>query len=95
MKKRSKKQAKEKRVTREQHVETLKEHAKEFTFAYAPVVVDLAKNPDECAVATHDTCLRPDIYLNNNRTCNNCSIVEHCKCPCRRLDTKRNKNVSR
>lgn len=88
--KRSKKAAKEKRVTREQRVATLKEHAREFSFTYNPNVIDLVKNPDVCAEVTYDTCWRPDIFLNNHRTCNNCPIVDNCKCPTRRLDRKKN-----
>jgi hypothetical protein len=88
--KKAKKAKKEKRVTRDQRVEKLKEHAKEYAFTYSPNVIDLVKNPDVCAEVTYDTCWRPDIYLNNHRTCNNCSIVEHCKCSCRRLEKKKN-----
>jgi hypothetical protein len=32
---------------------------------------------------TKSSCVRPDIFLNNDRSCNNCHLYEHCKCKLR------------
>lgn len=81
----------EKKITREQKIETLKTHAREFEFVYRPNVIDLKKNAEECKKATEGTCWRPDIYLNNDRTCDNCVLSEHCACVLKRFSTKRKK----
>ena len=88
------KQKKQKRVTKEQRVESLKEHAKSYAFNYNPAIVDLVKNVEVCKEVTQGTCWRPDIFLNNDRSCNACALVEHCACSCKRVDPKR-RNVSR
>lgn len=81
---------KEKKITREQIVTTLKEHAKEFTFSYSPEVIDLVINAEACKRETSNSCWRPDIFLNNDRSCNNCALVAHCACPSRRIAKKKN-----
>jgi hypothetical protein len=43
------------------------------------VVLDLVKDKDMCAKHT-DSCLRPDIYLDNDRTCDYCELKKHCSC---------------
>jgi len=61
---------------------------------YAPVKVDLNK-PECVADITHNVCLRPDIFLNNDRFCNYCSFFENCACNLKKwnkkIDVKRNK----
>ena len=61
---------------------------------YAPVKVDLNK-PECVADMTHNVCLRPDIFLNNDRFCNYCSFFENCACNLKKwnkkIDVKRNK----
>lgn len=88
-KEKTKRAKKEKRITREQIVSTLKEHAREFTFSYNPEIIDLVKNAEACKRETGNSCWRPDIFLNNDRTCNNCVLVENCACPARRLARKK------
>lgn len=34
---------------------------------------------------TRSACMRPDIYLNNDRTCNTCMYSEFCICPAKRF----------
>jgi hypothetical protein len=41
---------------------------------------------------TKSSCVRPDIFLNNDRSCNNCHLYEHCKCSIR---TWREEDVKR
>lgn len=91
--KRTKKAKREKRVTRNEKIADLKEHARQFEFQYKPVIIDLTKNAKACESETVGSCWRPDIFLNNNRTCDNCSLVTHCACPSKRL-AKRRKNDS-
>jgi len=45
--------------------------------------VDFTNNA-QVSKLTESSCLRPDIYLNNDRHCNGCHIYELCKCPIRR-----------
>lgn len=84
------KKIKIKKITREQQVEALKEQARAFTFSYNPVIVDLTLNSEECRQATERACWRPDIFLNNDRSCNNCSLFEHCACASKRLIKRKN-----
>lgn len=42
------------------------------------------KNPEHVRSLTHFACARPHVYLNNDRTCNNCDLYKLCCCPIRR-----------
>jgi len=46
------------------------------------------KDPVQVASLTQSACLRPDIYLNNERFCNGCSLYELCKCGLRKWNNK-------
>ena len=46
---------------------------------YNPVVLDL-KNPEHVAYLTKDVCLRPDIHLDGDYSCNFCPHFELCAC---------------
>lgn len=48
-------------------------------------IIDLKENKEFCQEITKDTCIRPDIYLNNDRTCDNCSIHKYCSCALKKL----------
>ena len=48
-------------------------------------IINLVKDRDMCEQLTKDTCIRPDIYLDNDKSCDNCSINENCKCPLKRF----------
>jgi hypothetical protein len=81
-----------KRITKKfLKLENLKEAAENFKYAYKPNIVDLVKNAEECKKATENTCWRPDIYLNNDRHCDNCKLVEHCGCSLKQLSKKKKK----
>jgi hypothetical protein len=43
------------------------------------IVVDLAKDPEECKKTTQFACFRPDVYLDYG--CEFCSLYKHCACP--------------
>lgn len=70
-------------------VESLKNYAREFAFNYKPLVYDIVSNAEECKLATANTCWRPDIYLNNDRSCNNCVLYENCACTSKRKITEK------
>ena len=42
------------------------------------------KNPEHVRSLTHFSCARPQLFLNNDRTCNACDIYKLCCCPIRR-----------
>lgn len=46
------------------------------------------KDPVQVASLTQSACMRPDIYLNNERFCNGCSLYELCKCRIRKWNNK-------
>jgi hypothetical protein len=51
----------------------------------APQYIDLT-NEKQVAELTKSSCLRPDIFLNNDRSCNLCHIYQLCKCPIKHWD---------
>jgi len=42
-------------------------------------------NPDHVRQLTEGACMRPDIYLNNDRACDGCDLYEHCACAAKQL----------
>ena len=50
-----------------------------------PQSIDLVTNADVCRDLTRNQCWRPDIYLNNARTCDKCSLHKNCSSKLRRL----------
>jgi len=57
---------------------------------YEPVALNL-NNPGDVQYLTQDTCWRPDIYLDNDHSCNTCYLKDHCLCPLKKI--KKNPNV--
>ena len=55
------------------------------------VKIDLKKNPEAVAEFTQGACLRPDIYLDNDRYCDGCVHFEHCACALKQLSKKAKK----
>ena len=49
--------------------------------------IDLT-NASQVAELTKSSCLRPDIYLNNNKACNGCYVYDLCKCQARKWNDK-------
>jgi hypothetical protein len=46
----------------------------------------LASAPDLIqSVSSNGSCIRPDIFLDNDRSCNGCSLFEHCLAPIKNL----------
>ena len=50
---------------------------------------NLLKTKEGIINLTESSCIRPDIYLDNDRTCNGCPYFDHCVCSIKRLDKKR------
>lgn len=46
---------------------------------------NLLENPELTAELTTVACVRPDIYLDSERTCDYCNLYQICKAPCRKL----------
>lgn len=47
--------------------------------------IPLVESPSLIAELTKDSCLRPDIFLNNSRYCDMCHFKVHCVCKSKRL----------
>lgn len=69
-------------------LENLLNAAKEYKFNYKPIAVNF-KNKEEIKNITEDTCIRPDLYLNNDNTCIKCNLYENCACSLKNLGKKR------
>lgn len=65
---------------REQRIEEIRANLPKIDLNKERVVIDLTKDKEACKLLTRDMCIRPDIYLNNDRTCDNCRINVHCSC---------------
>lgn len=50
-----------------------------------PLVVNLLENKEVCQKLTRTECWRPDIYLNNSKTCDKCNLFTNCASPIKRL----------
>jgi hypothetical protein len=50
-------------------------------------------NKEGVSNVTRDACIRPDIFLDNDRYCDDCPYYEHCGCNLKRLvSDKKRKN---
>lgn len=47
--------------------------------------LSLLEHPEVTAELTSIACVRPDIYLDSERTCDYCNLYQMCKAPCRKL----------
>lgn len=70
-------------------VDSLLEAAKKFKFQYKPIPINLTKDYIEIKSLTQDTCLRPDLYLNNDDSCVKCKLYDHCSCKLKNLGKPR------
>ena len=51
-----------------------------------PIV--LVDNPEFAAKVTAHSCVRPDVFLDSNRSCDFCALYNVCKAPNRRLSSQ-------
>jgi hypothetical protein len=65
--------------------------AKSFQFSYTRVPIDLNKDIDELKKLTQDACLRPDLFLDADSTCDLCNLYTNCACKIRNLSKKKRK----
>lgn len=52
---------------------------------------NLLSTKEGIILVTSGACIRPDIYLNNDRSCDNCPYYEFCNCGIKRLSNERKK----
>jgi len=48
-------------------------------------IEEMTGGPNKCQVKYGGTCIRPDIYYDNDSACNGCQYYEHCLCHNKRL----------
>ena len=69
-----------------------KEEILSKTYIYIPKekeIIDLVQNPEYTAKLTATECWRPDIFLNNDRSCNSCSLKDICTCSIKSLKNEK------
>jgi hypothetical protein len=69
----------------EARAEEIRRNLPKINFHKERQVIDLTKDKDACAFYTQFACLRPDIYLDNDKTCDFCSINKYCACPIKKF----------
>jgi len=69
----------------EDRAEEIRRNLPKIDFNKERVVIDLVKNKDACIEHTKYACLRPDVYLDNDRTCDTCTIRKWCSCPIKKF----------
>jgi hypothetical protein len=52
-----------------------------------PTILNLFEHP----IHTSGACLRPDIFLNSGRVCDECSLSSFCLSPCKKFSNKKTK----
>lgn len=52
-----------------------------------PTVLSLQDYPEH----TIGACLRPDIYLNSGKKCDDCHLAEYCQSTCKKFSNRKNK----
>jgi len=52
-----------------------------------PTILSLRDHPEHTAGA----CLRPDIFLNSGRTCDDCNMADYCQSQCKKFSNKKSK----
>lgn len=53
--------------------------------------INLLKNKEGIALVTENACIRPDIFLDNDRYCDECPYLDSCACKIKRV-TKRKRS---
>lgn len=75
----------------EARAEEIRKSLPKINFHKERHVIDLTKDKDACEFYTQFACMRPDIYLDNDRTCDFCSINKYCACPIKRFSKEYSK----
>ncbi len=75
------------KVSRESRKADLLKNLPKMSFTRQEPVV-LVDNPEYAAEVTAHSCVRPDVFLDSQRSCDFCSLYEVCKAPNRRLSSQ-------
>jgi hypothetical protein len=54
---------------------------------------NLLSTSDGIASVTTNACIRPDIFLDNDRYCDGCPYLEDCQCNLKRLTTDKRRKI--
>ena len=65
---------------RELRIEEIRASLPKIDLHKERISIDLTKDHEACAKYTKNMCMRPDIFLDNDRTCDKCSIRKYCAC---------------
>lgn len=65
---------------RELRIEEIRASLPKINLNKEKTIIDLVKDKEACAEFTKKMCIRPDIYLNNDKTCDNCILRNNCSC---------------
>lgn len=65
---------------REMRIEEIRASLPKIDLNKERTIIDLVKDKEACVEFTKNMCIRPDIYLNNDKTCDNCSLRKNCSC---------------
>jgi hypothetical protein len=52
---------------------------------YTKTTINLTKNAEMCREITSSACFRPDLYLNADRNCDDCTLFANCSCQIKKL----------
>ena len=75
------------KAVREEHIEALKESARNLKCEYNITTIPLDDKHQGAVeeVTRGNNCWRPDMFLDNGRACNGCSLFKHCLCSFKRI----------
>jgi hypothetical protein len=73
----------------DEEIEKIRREMPKINLNSPKTIINLNKDSKMCAELTKNMCIRPDIYLNNDRSCDHCSINEHCSCALKRFQGKK------
>jgi hypothetical protein len=65
---------------RERRIEQIRASLPKIDLNKERTVIDLTKDDKACSEYTRNMCIRPDIFLDNDRTCDMCSLRRCCSC---------------
>jgi hypothetical protein len=74
---------------REDEIDKIRREMPKIDLNKPRITIDLNKDKKACAEFTKNMCMRPDIYLDNDRTCDYCSINDCCSCDLKRFEVKK------
>ena len=78
---------KNKGLSRDSKAAELIRNMPKMVFAERKPIV-LIDNPDFAGEVTRNSCVRPDVFLDSNRSCDFCALYQVCKAPNRRLSSQ-------